>query len=53
MVLEGMVHGKCEWRCVKYFLKANIAKITVFEVKCVFWPIDWNQSGHRTNPYVC
>ena len=25
-----------------FFLKASTAKITVFEVKCVFWPVDWN-----------
>ena len=23
-----------------------------FEVKCVFWPVAWNSSGPRTNPYV-
>ena len=33
-------------------LKASIAKMTVFEVKCMFWPADWNWSGPRTNPYV-
>ena len=41
--------GWFEWRCVEYFLKA---KITVLEVKYVFWPVDWNRSGPRTNPYV-
>ena len=30
-----------EWRYVKFFLKADIAKIGVVEVKCVFWLVDW------------
>ena len=28
--------------CVEFLLKASTSKITVFEVKCVFWPVDWN-----------
>ena len=32
--------------------KASTAKITAFEVKCVFWLVDWNWSGPRTNPYI-
>ena len=31
-----------EWRCVEFFLKASTAKITVFEVECVFWLVDWS-----------
>ena len=34
--------GWFEWRCVEFFLKASIAKFAAFEVKCVFWPVDWN-----------
>ena len=44
--------GWFEWGCVKFFLKANIAKVAVFEVKCVFWPVDWNWNGPSTNPYI-
>ena len=29
-----------EWTCVEFFLKASTDKTTVFEVKCVFWPVD-------------
>ena len=25
-----------------FFFKASTAKITAFEVKCVFWLVDWN-----------
>ena len=25
-----------------FFFKASTAKMTVFEVKCVFWLVDWN-----------
>ena len=35
-VLVGFTGG------VLNFFKANIAKIAVFEVKCVFWPVDWH-----------
>ena len=38
----GFRFGWYEWRCVEFFLKASTSKITVFEVKCVFWPVDWN-----------
>ena len=38
----GSVLVGFEWRCVEYFLKARTAKIYDFEVKCVFWPVDWN-----------
>ena len=26
----------------KFFLKASTAEITTFEVKCVFWLVEWN-----------
>ena len=48
----GLSFGLFEWKCVEFFLKASIAKITVFEVKGVFWPADWNLSGTRTSSYV-
>ena len=35
-VLVGLSEG------VEFFLKAITGKITVSEVKCVFWPVDWN-----------
>ena len=38
----GLSFGWFEWKCVEFFLKASTAKMTVFEVKCVFWPVDWN-----------
>ena len=38
----GFSFGWFKWRCVEFFLKASTAKITVFEVKCVFWLVDWN-----------
>ena len=38
----GLCFGWFEWRCVRFFLKASTTKIAVFEVKCVFWPVDWN-----------
>ena len=41
-----------EWRCIDFFMKANNAKTAVLGVKCVFWLVDWNWSGPRTNPYV-
>ena len=28
-------------RC-QFFLESPHSQIAVFEVKCVFWPIDWN-----------
>ena len=37
--------------CQIFFI-AITSKITVFEVRCVFWPVDWNWSGPRTNPYT-
>ena len=30
------------WKCVEFLLKASTGKLTVFEVKCVFWPVDWS-----------
>ena len=44
--------GWFEWRCVEFFFKASTAKITVREVKFVFWLVDWNLSGPRTNPHA-
>ena len=38
----GFSFGWFEWRRVKFLFKASTAKITVFEVKCVFWLVDWN-----------
>ena len=38
----GLNFGWFEWRYVEFFLKASIHKISVFEIKCVFWPVDWN-----------
>ena len=37
----GSVLVGFEWRCVKYFLKASTAKITVLRSN-VFWPVEWN-----------
>ena len=34
--------GWFEWRRVEFFFKPSTAKITAFEVKCVFWLVDWN-----------
>jgi len=34
------------------FLENQHSQIAVFEVKCVFKPVDWNWSGPRTNSYV-
>ena len=48
----GFSFGWFKWRSVEFFLKTSITKITIFEVKCVFWLVDWNWSGPRTNPYV-
>ena len=38
----GLSFGWFEWRCVEFFVKAITGKMTVFEVKFVFWPVDWN-----------
>ena len=37
---------------VVYRIFREHSEIAVFEVKCVFWPVDWNWSGSRTNQYI-
>ena len=47
----GLSFSWFQWGCVKYFLKANLAKIAVFEVKCEMCVLACrlDLGGHMTN----
>ena len=47
----GLSFGWFEWSCVEFFLKPAKPK-ALFLRSNVCWPVDWNLSDPKTNPYV-